>query len=74
MEILSDLVRKDVTKFNNNFYHFQDANLQMFQRAFNNYSMQKLNFINTYTFAIYCKNVSYQYYTTNQDTKPHTLL
>ena len=30
--------------------------------------------INTLTFEMYCKNVSHQYYATNRDTKPHTLL
>ena len=49
--------------------------LEMFKVALNNYSVLKLHFfkINTHTFAMYCKNVSHQYYATNQDTKPHIL-
>ena len=45
--------------------------LEMFKVALNNYSVLKLHFfkINTHTFAMYCKNVSHQYYATNQDTK-----
>ena len=71
-EILSDLVRKDVSEFNDMFYHFQYATLEMFKGAFYNYSMLKLRIsIDNYTFAMYCKNVSHQYYATNQDTKPH---
>ena len=50
--------------------------LEMFKVALNNYSVLKLHFfkINTHTFAMYCKNVSHQYYATNQNTKPHILL
>ena len=70
-EIVSDLVIEDVA---DKFYHFQCATLEMFKGAFINYSMLKLRFfINTYTFAMYCKNVSHQYYGTNQDTKSHIL-
>ena len=73
-EILSDLVRKNVAEFSDKFFHFQYATLEMFKAALNNYSMLKLCFlINTHTFAMYCKNVSHQYYATNQDTKPHIL-
>ena len=67
-EILSDFVRKDVAEFNNKFYLFQYATLEMFRGAFNNYSMLKIRFfINTHTFAMYCRKVSHQYYATNQD-------
>ena len=34
-EILSDLVRIDVAKFNDKFYHFQYTTLEMFKRTFN---------------------------------------
>ena len=74
-EVLSDLVRKDVAKFNEKFYYFEYSTLEMFKGAFSNYSVLKLYFfINIQTFAMYCKNVSYQYYQTNQDTKIHVLL
>ena len=43
-EIVPDLVREDVAKFNNKFYHFQDAALEMFKRTFRNYSVLKLLF------------------------------
>ena len=73
-EILSGLVRKDIAEFSDKFSYFQFATLKMFKAALNNYSMLKLCFlINTHTFAMYCKNVSHQYYATNQDTKPHIL-
>ena len=36
-EILSDLVRKDVSEFNDKFYHFQYATLEMFKGSFYNY-------------------------------------
>ena len=39
MEILSDLIRKDVAKFNE-FY----ATLEIFKGAFNNYSMLNFSF------------------------------
>ena len=69
------LVRKDVTKFRVKFSHFQYATLEMFKTTLNNYLMLKLRFlINTFTFAMYCKNVPHQYYETNQDSKPHILL
>ena len=73
-EILSDLVRKDVAEFNNKFYHFQYATLEMFKKAFNNYPKLKLLFLSTPTlYAMYCKNVTHYYYATIQDTKPHIL-
>ena len=31
-EILSDLVKKDVAEFNDKFYHFEYATLEMFKR------------------------------------------
>ena len=42
-EILSDLVRKDVAEFNDKFYNFQYATLEMFKGAFINYSALKLH-------------------------------
>ena len=73
-KIRSDFVRKDDAEFSDKFWHFKCAILEMFKAALNNYSMLKLCFlINTHTFAMYCKNVSHQYYATNQDTKPHIL-
>ena len=73
-KILSDLVRKNVAEFSDKFSHFQYATREMCKAALNNYSMLKLRFpISTHTFAMYCKNVSHQYYATNQDTKPHIL-
>ena len=73
-EILLNLVREDVAEFSEKFLHFQYATLEMFKGALNNYSMLKLrSFINTHAFAMYFKNVSHQYYATNQDNKPHIL-
>ena len=74
-EILSDLVRKNVSEFSVKFFHFQYATREMCKAALNNYSMLKLRvfLISTHTFAMYCKNVSHQYYATNQDIKPHIL-
>ena len=46
IEILSDLVWKDVAEFSDNFFHFQYATLEMFKRALNNYSVLKLRFFN----------------------------
>ena len=71
-EILTDLVRKHVAEFSDKFFQFHYATLEMFKGTFDNYSMLKF-LINTHTFAMYCKNVSHQYYATNQDTKPHIL-
>ena len=45
MEILSDLVRKDVADFSDKFSHFQYVTLEMFKAALNNYSMLKLRFL-----------------------------
>ena len=46
---ISDLMRKDVAEFNDKFYHFQYATLEMFKGAFNNYSMLKLRFFNQHS-------------------------
>ena len=43
-EILSDLVRKNVAKFSDKFFHFQYATQEMVKEALNNYSMLKLLF------------------------------
>ena len=73
-EIPWDLVKKDVAEFSDKFFHFQYTTLDLFKGALNNYSVLKLRLlISTYTFPMYCKNVSHQYYVTNQDTKPHIL-
>ena len=73
-EILLDLVRKNVTEFSDKFFHFQYATLEMFKGALNNYTMLKLLFNQHPPFCNVLKNVSHQYYATNQDTKPHILL
>ena len=73
-EILSDLVRKNVAEFSDKFFHFQYAILEIFKGALNNYAMLKLVFNQHPPFCNVLKNVSHQYYATNQDTKPHMLL
>ena len=73
-EILSDLVRKNVAEFSDKFFHFQYATLEMFKGALNNYTMLKLLFNQHPPFCNVLKNVSHQYYPTNQDTKLHILL
>ena len=73
-EILSDLVRKNVAEFSDKFFHFQYATLEMFKGVLNNYKMPKLLFNQHPPFCMVLKNVSHQYYATNQDTKPHILL
>ena len=73
-EILSDLVRKNFAEFNDKFFHFQYATLEMFKGELNNYKMPKLLFNQHPPFSKVLKNVSHQYYATNQDTKPHILL
>ena len=73
MKILSDLVRKNVAEFSDKFFHFQYATLETFKGALNNYTMLKLLFNEHPPFCNVLKNVSYQYYATNQDTKPHVL-
>ena len=57
MEILSNLVRKNVAEFSDKFFHFQYATREMCKEALNNYSMLKLRcfLISTHTFAMYCK-------------------
>ena len=73
-EILSDLVRKNVAEFSDKFFHFQYATREICKGELNNYSMLILHLFNRHhTFAMYCKNISHQYYATNQDTKPHIL-
>ena len=73
-EILSDIVRKDIAEFSDEFSFFQYATLEMFKAVLNNYSMLKLCFFNQHPhFYIYCKNVSHQYDATYQDTKLHIL-
>ena len=73
MKILSDLVRKNVAEFSDKFFHFQYTTRDMCKGALNNYSMLKLRFlISIYTFEMYSINVSHQYYTITQDTKPHS--
>ena len=73
-EILPDLVRKNAAEFSDKFFHFQYATLEMFKGALNNYTMLKLLFNQHPPFCNVLKNVSHQYYATNQDTKPHMLL
>ena len=41
-EILSDLVRKDIAEFSDQFSHFHYTTLEMFKAALNNYSVLKL--------------------------------
>ena len=53
-EILLGLVRKDVAKFNNKFYHFQHATPEMFKGTFNNYSMLKLRFFSLTPALLQC--------------------
>ena len=73
-EILSDLVRKNVAEFSDKFFHFQYATREICKGELNNYSMLILHLFNRHhTFAMYCKNISHQYYATNQDTKPRNL-
>ena len=74
-EILSDFVRKNFGEFSDQaFFRFQFATLEMFKGALNNYTMLKLLFNQHPPFCNVLKNVSHQYYATNQDTKPHILL
>ena len=74
IEILSDLVRKNVAEFSDKFLRFQYATREMCKGSLNNYSLLKLRFlISIHTFVICCKNVSHQYYASNQDTKPYIL-
>ena len=41
-EILTDLLRKDVAEFNNMFYHFEYATIEMLAESFNYYLVLKL--------------------------------
>ena len=73
-EILLDLVRKNVAEFSDKFFHFQYATREICKGELNNYSILILHLFNRHhTFAMYCKNISHQYYATNQDTKPRNL-
>ena len=49
-EILSDLVRKNVAKFSEKFFHFQYVTREMSKGALNNYSMLKLCFFNQHPY------------------------
>ena len=73
-EILLDLAGKNIAEFSDKFFHFQYATLEMFKVALNSYTMLKLLFNQHPPFCNVLKNVSHQYYATNQDTKPHILL
>ena len=66
--------RKNVAEFSDKFFQFQYATLEIFKGALNNYTMLKLLFNQHPPFCNVLKNVSHQYYATNQDTKPHILL
>ena len=44
MEILSDLVTKNVAEFSDKFFHFQYATREMCKGTLNSYSMLKLFF------------------------------
>ena len=44
MEILSNLVRKNVAEFSDKFFHFQYGTQEMCKGALNSYSMLKLRF------------------------------
>ena len=45
-EMIPDLASKDVAAFNEKFFHFQYANLEIIKMALNNYSMLNLNCFN----------------------------
>ena len=53
-EILSDLARKNVAEFSDNFFHFQYATLEMFKGALNNYSLVKLRFFKSTPTLLQC--------------------
>ena len=53
-EILSDSVRKDFVEFNDIFYYFEYAALEMLEESFNNYSMLKLRFFSSTTALFQC--------------------
>ena len=48
-KILSDIVRKNVAKFSDKFFHFQHATREMCKGALNNYSMLELHFFNQHS-------------------------
>ena len=72
-EILSDLVWKNVAEVSDKFFHFQCTTVEMFKGVLNNHSILRLVFNQHPPFCNVLKNVSHQYYATNQDTKPHIL-
>ena len=45
MEMVLDLVRKNVAEFSDKFFHFQYATLEMFKGALNNYSLIMLKLL-----------------------------
>ena len=55
-EILSDLVRKNVAKSSDKFFHFQCATQEMCKGALNNYSMLKLRFFKSVPTLLQCTN------------------
>ena len=65
---------ENVAELSDKFFHFQYATLGMFKWALNNYTMLKLLFNQHPPFCNVLKNVSRQYYPTNQDTKLNILL
>ena len=71
---LSDLVMKNFAEFSDKFFHIQYATLEMFMGVLNNHAILMFLFNQQPLFCNVLKNVSHQYYATNQDTKPHILL
>ena len=71
---LSDLVMKNFAEFSDKFFHIHYATLEMFMGVLNNHTILMFLFNQQPLFCNVLKNVSRQYYTTNQDTKPHILL
>ena len=68
-EILSDLVKKDVAEFNDKFYHFEYATLEMFKGHSIIIQSWNVFFINTYTLQFIVKtspiNIMQQFRTKN---------
>ena len=71
---LSDLVMKNFAEFSDKFFNIQYATLEMFMGVLNNHTILMFLFNQQPLFCNVLKNVSHQYYATNQDTKPHILL
>ena len=73
-EILTDLFRKDVAEFNNMFYHFEYATMEMLAESFNYYLVLKLRIFHQqpHLFCVLQKRLPC--YATIQDNKPHILL